>query len=84
MIEDTPSATAKLRLAGGRLDEFAQSKASGDPVREEIAEYIGDMLRELRDMAKSGGLGSLAALLEIAAREAKLGVVKPPSADQGQ
>jgi hypothetical protein len=83
MIEDPPSAVAKLRLAGGRADEFAQSKVSGDPVREEIAEYIGDMLQELRDLAKSGGLGSLAALLEIAAREAKMGLVKPPNAGQG-
>ena len=84
MIEDKPPAAAKFRLAAVRPDELAQSKVSGDPVREEIAEYIGDMLQELRDLAKSGGLGSLAALLEIAAREAKMIVVKPPGAGQGQ
>ena len=41
-----------------------------EPTSEEVADYIADMLRELRDLAKSTGLAALSALLELAEREA--------------
>jgi hypothetical protein len=54
-----------------------QKAGDGDPTRDEVADYIGDMLHELRDLAKSSGLGTLTAILEIAAREAHEDEARP-------
>ena len=45
-----------------------------DPTRDEIADYIADMLQELRDLAAASGQAALGLLLEMAQREARLGL----------
>ena len=50
-----------------------------DPTRDEIADYIADMLQELRDLATSSGHAALGLLLEMAQREARLGAMRQAS-----
>jgi hypothetical protein len=53
------------------LPGTGQGYINGDPTHDEIASYITDMLVELRDMAKSGGMGSLGTLIERAEEAAR-------------
>lgn len=50
-----------------------------DPTGDEIADYIADMLQELRDLAASSGHAALGLLLEMAQREARLGAMRQAS-----
>ena len=52
-----------------------------DPTRDEIADYIADMLQELRDLATSSGHAALGLLLEMAQREARLGARRQAAKD---
>ena len=61
-------------LPGGALEPMT------DATQREIEDYIGDMLQELRELARSSGLKPLAAVLEIAVRDARKG---PKTSDGG-
>ncbi len=45
---------------------------SDEPLPADIAEYIADVLAELREMAQASGHAPLTVLLEVARREALL------------
>jgi len=51
------------------------SEPSGSPLQgateAEVADYIADMLQELRDLSTASGQGPLGMLLELAQREAR-------------
>jgi len=71
MIKEKPAEVSKL-FPKSDWDDKAQFEAlSSELTRHEISEYISDMLDELKDLAKSCGLRTLNAILEIAAREAR-------------
>ena len=71
MSDKMAADSARLLLINSKLPTAAPATGPGDPTSEEVADYIADMLQELRDLAKSSGLGSLSILLELAEREAK-------------
>lgn len=71
---------------GGRPDEirYEEARAVAD-IQLEVAAYIETLTAELRAMARSAGLGTLAYFLEIARLEASAQVSNrvPPHAKRG-
>jgi hypothetical protein len=68
-----------------RPQEHNQKTNTGDPHNlgseipaKQTAQYIADMLLELRNMAKSAGLKNLQGLLEVSYYEAFSGANRPP------
>jgi len=73
MIDDKSGAATALHLVGNASDHHVTAAQADSITRDEIANHIGDMLEELRDLAKSGDMATLAMMLDMAAREAALG-----------
>lgn len=70
MIDDTSGAATVPHRSAKAGEQPVTAEQADNITREEIANHIGDMLEELRDLAKSGDMATLAMMLDMAAREA--------------
>lgn len=70
-------------MVGDASDANRPQGQVADPTRGEIQDYIADMLEELRDLASTSGLGSLAAILELATRSAQVKTAAPLAEAEG-
>ena len=83
-MNDKPAEEAGKSLAANLTAHTAgQGDLFGDPTRDEVADYIGEMLQELRDLAKASGLGTLGAILELAEQHARREIAPPRAAGRG-
>ena len=67
MIDDKAVVSVSMISNEDRNQRSGATEPDGDPTRDEVSNYITDMLQELRDLARASRLGSLTAVLEIAA-----------------
>jgi hypothetical protein len=70
MAEDKATSARVLQLKSDAAEQHVTAAQADSITRDEIANHIGDMLEELRDLAKSGDMATLAMMLDMAAREA--------------
>jgi hypothetical protein len=82
MKDDGAVAGFRLHLVSDQENDSGPVGQAADPTQVEIQDYITDMLVELRDLARTSGLRSLAAILEVAAHSARIDAGKVPDAGQ--
>ena len=71
MSDKQADEAGKFLAANLTARAIGQGDLFGDPTRDEVADYIGEMLQELRDLAKASGLGTLGAILDLAEQHAR-------------
>lgn len=83
MVEKREIGDKAMSLAANDAAVSVNVSPMEDPTSEEIADYIADMLQELRDLATTSGQGALVLLLEMAQREARSNTQKKASVPRG-
>jgi len=71
MIDEPAEERDRHHSEGRVADAAGQGDLPADPTFDEVADYIVDMLHELRELAKASGLGPLGAILDSAERQAR-------------